>query len=219
MTNQTYYDLIVVIVNLGKASRVLAEAKKIGITGGTISLAHGTVNSNLLRKLGLSEIRKEVLLMVSQRKHTVLTINHITDTFHLEEPNRGIIFSTPLSTVVGTHNQLSDLHDTDPVSDPTHEMFMTIVPEGDGDKVVEVVRQGGGAGGTIIPAYGAFAETVTRVFGIEIHSEKDIVINLVDKQAANQIEEELTRNIQFQDSDSGIMFSVDAQNVRGIYIK
>ncbi|MGO4962111.1 hypothetical protein ACTQ5X_10235 [Jeotgalibaca porci] len=219
MTNQTYYDLIVVIVNLGKASRVLAEAKKIGITGGTISLAHGTVNSNLLRKLGLSEIRKEVLLMVSQRKHTVLTINHITDTFHLEEPNRGIIFSTPLSTVVGTHNQLSDLHDTDPVSDPTHEMFVTIVPEGDGDTVVEVVRQGGGAGGTIIPAYGAFAETVTRVFGIEIHSEKDIVINLVDKQAANQIEEELTRNIQFQDSDSGIMFSVDAQNVRGIYIK
>ena len=219
MTNQTYYDLIVVIVNLGKASRVLAEAKKIGITGGTISLAHGTVNSSLLRKLGLSEIRKEVLLMVSQRKHTVLTINHITDTFHLEEPNRGIIFSTPLSTVVGTHNQLSDLHDTDPVSDPTHEMFMTIVPEGDGDKVVELVRQGGGAGGTIIPAYGAFAETVTRVFGIEIHSEKDIVINLVDKEAANQIEEELTRNIQFQDSDSGIMFSVDAQNVRGIYIK
>lgn len=219
MTNQTYYDLIVVIVNLGKASRVLAEAKKIGITGGTISLAHGTVNSNLLRKLGLSEIRKEVLLMVSQRKHTVLTINHITDTFHLEEPNRGIIFSTPLSTVVGTHNQLSDLHDTDPISDPTHEMFMTIVPEGDGDKVVELVRQGGGAGGTIIPAYGAFAETVTRVFGIEIHSEKDIVINLVDKQMANQIEEELTRNIQFQDSDSGIMFSVDAQNVRGIYFK
>lgn len=219
MTNQTYYDLIVVIVNLGKASRVLAEAKKIGITGGTISLAHGTVNSNLLRKLGLSEIRKEVLLMVSQRKHTVLTINHITDTFHLEEPNRGIIFSTPLSTVVGTHDQLSDLHDTDPVSDPTHEMFVTIVPEGDGDTVVEVVRQGGGAGGTIIPAYGAFAETVTRVFGIEINSEKDIVINLVDKQMANQIEEELTRNIQFQDSDSGIMFSVDAQNVRGIYIK
>lgn len=219
MTNQTYYDLIVVILNLGKASRVLAEAKKIGITGGTISLAHGTVNSNLLRKLGLSEIRKEVLLMVSQRKHTVLTINHVTDTFHLEEPNRGIIFSTPLSTVVGTHNQLSDLHDTDPISDPTHEMFVTIVPEGDGDTVVEIVRQGGGAGGTIIPAYGAFAETVTRVFGIEIHSEKDIVINLVDKQTANQIEEELTRSIQFQDSNSGIMFSVDAQNVRGIYIK
>ncbi|NLB99391.1 MAG: hypothetical protein GX788_07175, partial [Lactobacillales bacterium] len=68
-------------------------------------------------------------------------------------------------------------------------------------------------------AYGAFAETVTRVFGIEINSEKDIVINLVDKQMANQIEEELTRNIHFQDSDSGIMFSVDAQNVRGIYIK
>lgn len=218
MTNKTYYDLIVVIVNIGKASRVLAEAKKIGITGGTISLAHGTVNSGLLRKLGLSEIRKEVLLMVSQRKHTVLTINHINETFHLEEPNRGIIFSTPLSTVLGTHDNSADLHETDPISDPTHEMFVTIVPEGEGNNVVEIVRQAGGAGGTIIPAYGAFAETVTRVFGIAIKSEKDIVINLVDKQAANQIETELTSKIAFQDKDTGILFSVDAQNVRGIYV-
>ena len=219
MTDKTYYDLIVVIVNIGKASRVLAEAKKIGITGGTISLAYGTVSSGLLRKLGLSEIRKEILLMVSQRKHTVLAINHVKETFHLEEPNRGIIFSTPLSTVIGTHNQDTALHETDPVSDPTHEMFVTIVPEGEGNNVVDIVRNAGGAGGTIIPAYGAFAETVTRVFGIDIHSEKDIVINLVEKKIANQIESQLTDKINFQDKDTGILFSVDAQNVRGIYIK
>lgn len=219
MTNKTYYDLIVVIVNIGKASRVLAEAKKIGITGGTISLAYGTVSSGLLRKLGLSEIRKEILLMVSQRKHTVLAINHVKETFHLEEPNRGIIFSTPLSTVIGTHNQDTALHETDPAADPTHEMFVTIVPEGEGNNVVDIVRNAGGAGGTIIPAYGAFAETVTRVFGIDIHSEKDIVINLVEKKIANQIESQLTDKINFQDKDTGILFSVDAQNVRGIYIK
>lgn len=219
MTNKTYYDLIVVIVNLGKASRVLAEAKKIGITGGTISLAYGTVTSGMLRKLGLSEIRKEILLMVSQRKHTVLAINHIKDTFHLEEPNRGIIFSTPLSSVMGTHNQDTDLHETDPVANPTHEMFVTIVPEGEGKNVVDSVQKAGGAGGTIIPASGAFAETVTRVFGIDINSEKDIVINLVGKEIANQIESQLTDTINFQDKDTGILFSVDAQNVRGIYIK
>ncbi|MGP6139846.1 MULTISPECIES: P-II family nitrogen regulator [unclassified Jeotgalibaca] len=217
MTNTSYYDLIFVIVNIGKASRVLAEAKKIGITGGTISIAHGTVNSGLLRKLGLSEIRKEVLLMVSRREHTVLTINHIKETFHLEEPNRGIIFSTPLSTVVGTHAQSSDLHETDPAPSATHEMFVSIVPEGDGDKVIEAVREAGGAGGTVIPAYGAFAETVTQVFGIEINSEKEIVINLVGKHLANTIESELTKKINFNDKDTGILFSVDAQNVRGVY--
>lgn len=217
MTNKTYYDLIVVIVNLGKASRVLAEAKKMGITGGTISIAHGTVNSGLLRKLGLSEIRKEVLLMVSQRQHTLPAITHIKETFHLEEPNRGIVFSTPLSNVIGTHANSVDLHETDPAPAATHEMFVTIVPEGESDKVIEIVRQAGGSGGTIVPAYGAFAETVTRVFGIEINSGKDIVINLVGKHLADQIEAELVKSIPFADKDTAILFSIDAQNVRGIY--
>lgn len=217
MPKETYYDLIIVIVNIGKASRVLAEAKKKGITGGTISIAYGTVNSGLLRKLGLSEIRKEVLLMVSKRSHTVPTINHIKETFHLEEPNRGIIFSTPLSTVVGTNSNSTDLHETDPAPAPTHEMFVSIVPDGDGDKVVEIVRSAGGAGGTIIPALGAFGDTVTRVFGIEINAEKDIVINLVGKHLADTIEAELTKRLNFDRENTGILFSVDAQNIRGIY--
>ncbi|HJB23589.1 MAG TPA: hypothetical protein H9946_05500 [Candidatus Jeotgalibaca pullicola] len=212
-----YFDIIIAIVNIGKASKVLAEAKKIGITGGTITLGLGTVNSGLLRKLGLHEVRKEVLMMVSERKNTVKTIDHIHETFHLDQPNKGIIFSTPLSIVVGTHGEKFGLHETDPIEEATHELFISIVPEEDGDTVVNAVKSAGGAGGTILYGLGAFAETVIKVFGIEISSEKAVVLNLVDKSIADQVEHALEENINYSDKDSGLLFSIDAQHVRGIY--
>lgn len=218
-TNKRYFDLIVTIVNIGKASRVLEEAKKQGVTGGTITLAHGTVSSGLLRKLGLMEVRKEVLFMVSDRMFTNDAIDHLNETFKLNEPNKGIIFSVPLSNILGTQGQRFDLHETDPIEDATHELFFSIVPNGVGDDVVDAVRSIGASGGTILHGLGAFAETVTKVFGIEINSERDIVLNLVDKAIADQVEETLTTNINYQDRDSGILFSMDAHHVRGIYQK
>ncbi len=217
MPEKKYFDLIFVIVNIGKASRVLAEAKKIGITGGTITLGHGTVNSGLLRRMGLSEVRKEVLLMVSKRDLTLPTIAHIKKTFRLEESNRGIVFSTRVSSLVGTQGQRYDMHMDDTSLEATHELFVSIVSADEGENVVDAVREAGGAGGTIISGLGAFAETVTKVFGIEISSEKDIVLNLVGKHLADSIERHLVKKVDFSDKDSGILFSIDVENVRGIY--
>lgn len=214
-----YFDLIISIVNIGKASRVLEEAKKMGITGGTITIAHGTVSSGLLRRLGLLEVRKEVLFMVSERKHTIPAIDHIVDVLRLNEPNKGIIFSTALSNLLGTQGKRYDLHLSDPLEEATHELFFSVVPVGEGNTVVDVVKGAGGAGATIMHGFGAFAETVIKVFGIEISSEKDIVLNLVDKADADQIEDALVKNMNFDEKDTGILFSVDAHHVRGVYTR
>ena len=51
------------IVNRGKANAVLRKAKECGATGGTILLGEGTIQSKLLDFLGLTEIRKEILMI------------------------------------------------------------------------------------------------------------------------------------------------------------
>ena len=65
--NKRFYDVIFVVVNIGKASRVLEEAKKCGITGGTILHGSGTVSSALLRTIGFYEVIKEIFFMVCVR--------------------------------------------------------------------------------------------------------------------------------------------------------
>ena len=45
------YQLIYIVVPAGKASNVVSYAKKLGATGGTITLARGTVKNKLLNFL------------------------------------------------------------------------------------------------------------------------------------------------------------------------
>ena len=52
--------LTIVIVNCGMASKVLKEAKKKGVSGGTILIGKGIVGSKLSRILGIDEARKEI---------------------------------------------------------------------------------------------------------------------------------------------------------------
>lgn len=217
-SNETpLFDLVFVIVNIGKASKVLAEAKKKGVSGGTITLARGTVNSGLLRKLGLLEVRKEVLLMVTKRSNTLPVIDHINELFHLDQPNRGIIFSTPLSHIVGTQGERLNLLENSLPQESDYELFISIVAEDKGEDVVDVVKQTAGTGGTLLHGLGAFAETVIKVFGIELNSEKDIVLNLVEKKMADIVEKSLIEQLPFHEKDFGIFFSVDAMFVKGIY--
>lgn len=215
--DKRFYDMIFVIVNIGKASRVLAEAKTQGVSGGTMTLGLGTISSGLLRKLGFHEVRKEILIMACERERTLPVIDHLARTFHLEQPNHGIIFSTPLVSLVGTHGERLEMEREDEHPVTTHELFLTIVPEGDGGTILEAVQAAGASGGTLLHGLGTFAETVTKVFGIELSSRKDIVLNLVPLELADAVEQALLDNYPFEGKDTGIFFSVEAENVRGIH--
>ena len=66
------YELICVIVNFGLGSKALKAARKIGVSGGTIMLARGTADNRWLRFFELTDIRKEIVLMVCERSSAAL---------------------------------------------------------------------------------------------------------------------------------------------------
>ena len=61
------FEMMCVIVNHGHGSKVVNMAKKYGVVGGKIMHGTGTANSRILDYLGLSDIRKEVVLMFAFR--------------------------------------------------------------------------------------------------------------------------------------------------------
>ena len=60
-------ELISIIVNFGLGSKLLHKAKKHGALGGTIALAKGTSNRGIWEFLGLSDIRKEIVYIMSDK--------------------------------------------------------------------------------------------------------------------------------------------------------
>lgn len=61
-------SLTIVIVNCGMASKVLKEAKKKGVSGGTILIGKGIAGSKLSRILGIDEARKEIIMMIMKKE-------------------------------------------------------------------------------------------------------------------------------------------------------
>lgn len=89
-------ELICIIVNLGKGSDVVQAAKRFGVTGGTVLLGHGTVSNRLLNFIGLSDIRKEIILMVADKGVALDALEKLNKQFLFHKPNHGIAFSTPI---------------------------------------------------------------------------------------------------------------------------
>ncbi|MDD3537678.1 MAG: P-II family nitrogen regulator, partial [Eubacteriales bacterium] len=62
------YELIYAIVHDGMGSKVLRTAKECGVSGGTILLGKGTICNPILEKLALSDVHKEIVMMVAPRE-------------------------------------------------------------------------------------------------------------------------------------------------------
>lgn len=97
------FDLIVTIVNRGYSDYVVDASRTAGASGGTILFARGTnINEATDSFMGVAiQPEKDIVLTLveTSKKHEVM--NEICNKANLDQGNRGICFSIPVSNVAG----------------------------------------------------------------------------------------------------------------------
>ena len=86
--------------------------------------------------------------------------------------------------------------------------IVAIVNEGFSDSVMEIAKDQGARGGTIIPANGSVTADAMKLYGIGIHPEKEIVLILVNENLVNAILERLYDKLGSQSDAMGIFFTL-----------
>lgn len=212
--------LSVAIVNRGTGSKVLKEAKKIGVLGGTIFLGRGTVKEPILELLGLDEVKKEVVLMISDSKLENQIHEVLTEKFHLDKPNHGIIFSSSVKRVIGTKSYIPS---SDSIvggkDDMEYEVIFTIVERGVGQEVVDIATSAGSRGATIINARGSGIHENTMFFSMNIEPEKEIVMIIIEKEKSDKIIKAIKETLQIDEPGKGIMFVMDVSKTSGLFVE
>lgn len=138
------FELIWVIVNFGKGSKVMHAAKKCGVTGGTIILAKGTANDKFADFLGLSDIRKEIVLMVSNKKMTRCALDRLDKKFNFEKPNHGIAFTTGVSEVIGSVGcKATEADREEGGGEAMHCAITAVVDKGKAEDVIDAATAAG----------------------------------------------------------------------------
>lgn len=216
--------LTVVIVNYGLASKVLKEAKKKGVTGGTILIGKGIIQNKISKFLGVDELKKEIVLMVIDKKIENQIHNFIVEKFKFYKKNSGILFSINLLKSSGikfqgekmvenkTENNLEKNVDVD-----KHEAIFVVVNRGNAKEVVTVATQNGATGGTILHGRGAGMYENSSIFSMAIEPEKEIVLLLVEKEKTESLLKIIEKTMEIEKEGKGIIFTLPVNKAVGLY--
>ena len=211
------FELIWVIVNFGKGSKVMHAAKKCGVTGGTIILAKGTANDKFADFLGLSDIRKEIVLMVSNKKMTRSALDRLDKKFNFKKPNHGIAFTTGVSEVIGSVGcKATEADREEGGGEAMHCAITAVVDKGKAEDVIDAATAAGSRGGTIINARGSGIHETSKLFFMDVEPEKEIVMILSEKKDAEAIISSIREKLDIEQPGKGIIFVQEVSKVYGL---
>ena len=97
-----------------------------------------------------------------------------------------------------------------------YEVIFTIVDEGYADDVMEIAKEQGVRGGTILNARGVAREDAAAFFGITLHAEKEILMMVVDKDIRDTVLNAIYKEMGMAKKAQGIAFSLPVNEAVGL---
>jgi nitrogen regulatory protein PII len=211
-------ELVCIIVNFGLGGRVLHIAKQCGIKGGTVFLGKGTVNNRILEFLGLTDVRKEIVIMISNKKAVGPLVQELDAEFNFDKPNHGIAFTTSITKIIGASSYKSEKSiEGRGVDQPMYYSITVVVDKGKAEDVIDAATKAGSRGGTIINARGSGIHETSKVFSMDIVPEKEVVMILSEHEKTEQIVDSIRTALQIDEPGNGIIYVQEVNKTYGLY--
>lgn len=97
-----------------------------------------------------------------------------------------------------------------------HEVIFVIINSGYAEEAMDIARENGARGGTILNARGVTREQESAFFGIPIHADKEILMLVVERDIRDNILNALYKDMGMDKKAQGIAFSLPVSDVTGL---
>ena len=97
-----------------------------------------------------------------------------------------------------------------------HEVIFAIVNAGFAEDVMDVAREQGVRGGTILNARGVVNEDAAAFYGITLHTDKEILMMVVEREIRDQVLNPNYKEKGMAKKAKGIAFSLPVSDVAGL---
>lgn len=97
-----------------------------------------------------------------------------------------------------------------------HEVIFAIVNSGFAEDVMDIAREQGVQGGTILNARGVVKEEAAAFFGITLHQDKEILMMVVEKSLRDNVLNAIYKEMGMAKKAKGIAFSLPVSDVAGL---
>lgn len=200
-----HLEMLVVIVEQNKASKVLHLADEKGVTASVAMLGRGTASKTLFDYLGLNDKKKAVLMLFGKTEEIMDLADYLVEKLEMDKPNHGIAYIESAFNVFGTEDNANGSENIKR-GETMYNAIYTIVEKGNADCVIEAAEKAGSRGGTVIHARGSGSEEARKVFNMLIEPEKEIVLIISEEAKTKDIVESIRKETQIEEEGKGIIF-------------
>ena len=191
-------------------------------------MAEGILGSDILDILGFGSTEKTVVMCLAPGYRIKAALPEIADGLSLNKEGVGIAFTMPINGMIvpeALSPQISQakelLKDIENEVDKmnheiTHSIVFAIINQGFSEELVEAAKRAGAKGGTILNAYTTGTEDAVKFFGLNVHSEKEIVVILTNREKKQAIMDKINDSFGAVSPAHGVIVSVPVDGVVGI---
>ncbi len=181
----------------------------------------GTATSEHLLLYDLQQTEKAVFTTVATRESAQQLFRFAEEKLYIDIPGNGVMLSVPLKSVGGGRSLTAltegqEVRGGKPSMEFKHELIIVILAEGQSDAVMEVAREAGAGGGTVIHAKGTGTEKVQKFMGVSLAQEKDMIYILASAEAKGGIMQAISEKCGRGTPADAICFSLPVSAVAGL---
>lgn len=212
------FKLIVSIVPHDCGELITGAAAAKGAGGGTIMMARGTAQSNIIQLLGLGDTSKDIAYVIVEDSIYDDVRKEIISATENKKKSFGVLFSINIGDFIKAgHTEDSAAAEKTVSKDKEGEemnytVINVIVNKGYADDAMAAARKAGAGGGTILSARGTAKEGDAKFLGMEIVPEKDLLMIVVPAENADQVVQAIKELPCMQKAGSGIIFCSKAHD-------
>ena len=184
-------------------------------------LGRGTATQKQLRILGLDNTQKALIAGVISGGETHDFFSKAKRELMIDIPGNGVMMSVPLKSVGGgkTLSYITNERKPDkevPKMEFKHELIVVVANSGYTDDVMDVARQAGAGGGTVIHAKGTGAKLANKFFGVSLAEEKEVMFIAETCTKKTTIMKSIAEKVGPTTPAGAICFSLPITEIAGI---
>lgn len=210
-----HLEMLVVIVEHNKASKVLHLADEKGITASVAMLGRGTASRTIFDYLGLNDKKKAVLMLFGKTEEIMDLADYLVEKLEMDKPNHGIAYIESAFNVFGTEDNANGSENIKR-GENMYNAIYTIVEKGNADDVIEAAEKAGSRGGTVMHVRGSGSEEARKVFNMLIEPEKEIVLIISEEAKTKDIVESIRKETGIEEQGKGIIFITNVAQTYGL---
>lgn len=220
MSSENAFLKLKLILNESQCHKLLHifNDKKISSKILFVMLGKGTVNNTILNVLGIKSQKKEIITILIEKEKANETLDFITEELHLDKPGKGIAYITNIKNAQQSLYKKEVLNASQEMEENSmYKKLTVIINRGKAEDVMDIARNSGVKGGTILHGRGSGSDETVRLFGMEIEPEKELILIITSSKIIDKVIADLHEELQLDVPGNGIIFVEDLVDVRGLF--